>query len=54
MTTESNRYIASMHFSGMIREAAGAEAESFDEIWHLCKPVEGGKGWMIAGIEPLS
>jgi predicted lipid-binding transport protein (Tim44 family) len=54
VATEANRYIASVHFSGMIREVAGAAASPFDEVWNLSKPIEGSQGWMIAGIQQLS
>ena len=48
---ESERYIVSVHFSGLIREAANAPAEPFDEIWHMIKPRTGGGGWVLAGIQ---
>ncbi len=54
VTTEASRHIASVHFSGMIREVAGEAAVPFDEVWNLSKPVEGNKGWVIAGIQQLS
>ena len=54
VTTEANRYIASVHFSGTIREVAGAAALPFDEIWNLSKPVEGSQGWVISGIQQLN
>ncbi len=54
VVTESNRHVASVHFSGMIRETAGAAAAPFNEVWNLTKPTEGGKGWVIAGIQQLS
>jgi predicted lipid-binding transport protein (Tim44 family) len=47
---ESERYIVSVHFSGLIREAANTPAEPFDEIWHMVKPRSGG-GWVLAGIQ---
>ena len=53
VSTEDNRHIASVHFSGMIREVVGAAAAPFDEVWNLSKPSEGGKGWVIAGIQQL-
>jgi predicted lipid-binding transport protein (Tim44 family) len=53
VTTESNRHIASVHFSGTIREAVGASAAPFDEVWNLTKPTEGNKGWTVAGIQQL-
>jgi predicted lipid-binding transport protein (Tim44 family) len=54
VTTESDRHIASVHFSGMIREAAGATTMPFDEVWNLSKPADGKRGWVIAGIQQLS
>ncbi len=54
VSTESDRHVASVHFSGMIREAAGAAAAPFNEIWNLSKPVAGDKGWVIAGIQQVS
>ena len=55
VSTKDNRHIASVHFSGMIREEAGATAAPFAEVWNLSKPSEreGGKGWVIAGIQQL-
>jgi len=53
VSTESNRYVASVHFSGTIREVVGGVAAPFEEIWNLSKPVDGGKGWIIAGIQQL-
>ena len=47
---ESERYIVSVHFTGLIREAANTPAEPFDEIWHMVKPRSGG-GWVLAGIQ---
>ena len=52
--TEGSRHIASVHFSGTLREALGATATPFDEIWNLAKPVSGDKGWVIAGIQQLN
>ncbi len=51
LTTEEKRYIASVRFHGQIREEANAAPESFDEVWHLTKPVDGSKGWVVAGIQ---
>ncbi len=53
VVTESDRHIASVHFSGMIREVVGAAAAPFDEVWNLSKPAAGNKGWVIAGIQQL-
>ena len=54
VTTEGKRHVASVHFSGMIREVAGAAAVPFDEVWNLAKPSEGNGGWVIAGIQQVS
>jgi len=48
---EDDHYIASVHFTGMMREAPEAPAEPFSEIWHLVKPIHGTIGWLIAGIQ---
>jgi predicted lipid-binding transport protein (Tim44 family) len=50
---ENGQWIASVRFSGLIREAADQNAEPFTELWHLVKPVEGEREWAIAGITPL-
>lgn len=46
-------HVASVRFSGMIREEAGAEAKPFDEVWNLAKPANGPGGWVLAGIQQL-
>lgn len=48
---EASRYLVSVRFHGLIRENAEAAAEAFDEIWHLSKPVDGSRGWLVAGIQ---
>ncbi len=54
VTAESNRHIASVHFSGTIREVVSAAAAPFDEIWNLSKTVDGNGGWVVAGIQQLN
>jgi len=54
LVTENGQYIASVHFHGLLREEEGAPAAPFAEVWHLAKPVEGGFGWRVAGIQQLS
>jgi predicted lipid-binding transport protein (Tim44 family) len=44
-------YLASVRFSGLIRESAGASAEPFSEVWNLSKAVRKGEGWLLAGIQ---
>lgn len=48
---EAGSYIVSVRFTGVIRESAGREAEPFNEIWHLEKPLSGRSGWTLAGIQ---
>ena len=50
---EASRYIVSVRFHGMISEERGATAQPFDEIWHMTKPLDGSKGWAIAGIQQV-
>jgi predicted lipid-binding transport protein (Tim44 family) len=54
VVTEGNQHIASVRFHGLIREDASASPSNFDEIWHLAKPVDGGRGWQIAGIQQVA
>jgi predicted lipid-binding transport protein (Tim44 family) len=51
VVTEGTRYVASVRFSGQLREAADAMAGPFSEVWHLVKPLDGSRGWNIAGIQ---
>lgn len=50
---ENGQWVASVRFSGLIREEVGQGAEPFNELWHLVKPLDGGREWAIAGITPL-
>jgi predicted lipid-binding transport protein (Tim44 family) len=52
VVTEDSRHVASVHFSGRLREDAAAP-EAFAEIWHLAKPIDGNRGWNIAGIQQV-
>ena len=49
-----NDYLASVRFSGMIKEADNAPAEPFSEVWNLSKPKSGAGGWLLAGVQQLS
>jgi predicted lipid-binding transport protein (Tim44 family) len=46
-------YMASVEFSGMIREDASAGASPFREVWNMTKPRNGGSGWLVAGVQAL-
>ncbi len=54
VVTEGERHIATVRFNGMIREVAGAAAESFDEAWVLTKAKDGNKGWTVSGIQQMN
>jgi predicted lipid-binding transport protein (Tim44 family) len=51
-TTERD-YLASVQFNGMIRNAPGAPAEPYVEVWNLSKPLNGSSGWVLAGIQQV-
>jgi predicted lipid-binding transport protein (Tim44 family) len=46
--------LASVRFTGMIREEAGAAAQPFDEVWNFARPVGAQGGWVLAGIQQLT
>lgn len=51
VSTEGKRALASVRFSGQLREEANAAPAAFAEVWHLTKALDGGQGWCIAGIQ---
>lgn len=54
VVTEGDMTIASVHFSGMIREEANAPAETFSEIWHIQKSQSlPNASWFISGIQQV-
>ena len=54
-TVEGDYAVASVRYSGLIREAEGANADSFDEIWHVRKKTTDPKStWLIAGIQQVA
>lgn len=53
VVTEGDQHIASVRFTGSLRDKADPQAESFDEIWHLQKPLNGSSGWLISGIQQV-
>ncbi|MEI7447891.1 MAG: Tim44-like domain-containing protein, partial [Burkholderiales bacterium] len=52
--TGPTEHLASVRFSGMLREEAGAAAEPFDEVWNFARPADGSGGWVLAGIQQLA
>ena len=51
---ENQQDIVTVRFHGLIREAAEAGAEPFNELWHLVRPADGQGDWAIAGITPVA
>jgi len=52
--THSAEYLASVRFSGMLREAADQAASPIDEVWNFSRSVSGSGGWVLAGIQQLN
>jgi predicted lipid-binding transport protein (Tim44 family) len=48
---EPIQYVASVRFTGSVRDQHGAAPDELDEVWHLTKPRAGQGGWVIAGIQ---
>jgi len=52
--TIGGEHLASVRFTGMIKEDERASAAPFTEIWNLAKPIDGSGGWLLAGIQQVS
>ncbi len=48
-----NDYMASVEFSGMIREEPTSGPSPFREVWNMTKPKSGQSGWLVAGVQAL-
>ena len=46
-------YLASVEFSGMIREEPSAGPSPFREVWNMSKSKRGNAGWVVAGVQAL-
>ena len=46
-------YMASVEFSGMIREEPSAGPSPFREVWNMTKLKTGNSGWLVAGVQAL-
>lgn len=46
-------YMASVEFSGLIREEPSAGPTPFREVWNMTRPKDGPAGWMVAGVQAL-
>jgi len=48
-----DEYMASVEFSGMIREDASSGPNPFREVWNITRPKAGSGGWLVAGVQAL-
>lgn len=48
-----DEYMASVEFSGMIREEPSAGPSPFREVWNITRPKAGQGGWLVAGVQAL-
>jgi predicted lipid-binding transport protein (Tim44 family) len=46
-------YMASVEFSGMLREEASAGPNPFREVWNITRPRQGNGGWLVAGVQAM-
>ncbi len=49
--TTNTDYLASVRFTGKIRETQNGPVESFHEIWNMSRPLSKASGWVLAGIQ---
>ena len=50
---QADEYMASVEFSGMIREEPSAGPSPFREVWNMTKAKSGSTGWLVAGVQAL-
>jgi predicted lipid-binding transport protein (Tim44 family) len=48
-----SEYMASVEFSGLIREDESAGPNPFREVWNITRPKAGPGGWLVAGVQAL-
>ncbi|MET0918216.1 MAG: Tim44-like domain-containing protein [Burkholderiales bacterium] len=55
VTTENNAAVASVLFSGYLREDGDGLPQEFEEIWHVTKDLGDPKSvWLLAGIQQVA
>ncbi|AEJ03117.1 import inner membrane translocase subunit Tim44 [Nitrosomonas sp. Is79A3] len=53
--TTNDMAVASVRFTGQLRDAPDGEPEAFDEIWHVQKDLKNPDAtWLLAGIQQVS
>jgi len=54
VVTEGDWVIASVRFTGMVREAEGAAPSALNEVWHIQKSAKDqDASWFVAGIQQI-
>ncbi|OYX55481.1 MAG: transporter [Comamonadaceae bacterium 32-67-11] len=46
-------YMASVEFSGMMREEGSAGPTPMREVWNITRPKQGPGGWVVAGVQAM-
>lgn len=46
-------FLASVEFSGLIREDVSAGPNPFREVWSIARPKSGDGDWLVAGVQAL-
>lgn len=53
--TSNDMAVASVRFTGQLRDGSDGEPEAFDEIWHVQKDLKDPNAtWLLAGIQQVS
>jgi predicted lipid-binding transport protein (Tim44 family) len=50
---DGNAWLASVEFSGMIKEDPSQSPGPFREVWNMSKSKSGVGGWLVAGVQAL-
>lgn len=51
---DNHEYLASVRFSGSIREEVNGPVEDFAEVWNWSKPMDSSSGWILCGIQQIN
>jgi predicted lipid-binding transport protein (Tim44 family) len=51
---ENQEYLASVRFSGTMREEVNGPLSDFSEVWNWSKPTNDSTGWILCGIQQIN
>jgi len=51
--TTATEHLASVRFTGVLREQADGAASPYDEVWNFTRALDGKTGWVLGGIQQL-